>query len=422
MAEKPTYEELEKRVQELEKIESDFKSSKEALQEKESLFNLLYEKAPLGYQSLDENGCFIIVNKTWLDTLGYAKEEVIGKSFEDFLHPDWRDHFKENFPKFKAIGEILGVEFEMVKKNGDLILVSFTGKISRDEKGNFEQTHCVFHDISELKQAEQALKSNYALLQIAGETALFGGWSVDLENNICTWSDAVADIHDVPRGYTPPVQEGINFYAPEWREKITQVFNACAKEGIPYDEELEILTQKGNRIWVRTAGKAVKNEKGKIIKVQGSFQDITDKKQAEESLRESEEKFRTIVDQAADMLIVHDMEGRIIDVNKASVKGYGYSRKELLSMKVVDLDPDYIKRDNSGRFWDRFGMNEPYRFEARQRRKDGTIFSVEVTVTKLMVNEQVVIMGLCRDISDRRKAEKEKEKEAERDFSAGQGS
>ncbi len=158
MAEKLTYEELERRVQELEKIESKYKSSKKALQESDNLFKMLYEKAPLGYQSLDENGHFIVVNKTWLDTLGYAKEEVIGKSFADFLHPEWRDHFKENFPRFKSIGEILGVEFEMIKKNGDLILVSFTGKISRDKIGNFQQTHCIFHDITEQKKAEGELK------------------------------------------------------------------------------------------------------------------------------------------------------------------------------------------------------------------------------------------------------------------------
>ncbi|WP_020585452.1 PAS domain S-box protein [Desulfobacter curvatus] len=158
MIEKPTYKELEKRSQELENIESENKHFREALQEKESLFRRLYEKAPLGYQSLDENGHFIVVNQTWLDTLGYTNEDVIGKSFSDFLHPDWRDHFKENFPRFKSIGEVLGVEFEMVKKNGDLILVSFTGKISRDKIGNFQQTHCIFHDITAQKQAEDKLK------------------------------------------------------------------------------------------------------------------------------------------------------------------------------------------------------------------------------------------------------------------------
>ncbi|MFN2354012.1 MAG: PAS domain S-box protein [Desulfopila sp.] len=445
---KPTYEELERRIQELEKIESEYKYSKDALRESESLFKMLYEKAPLGYQSLDENGHFIVVNQTWLDTLGYNREEVLGKSFADFLHPDWQDHFKKNFPRFTSIGEVLGVEFEMVKKNGSLILVSFTGKISKDETGNFQQTHCIFFDITERrkheelleryknivssttdaiayldenyryiivnnayedfsgakrddfvgmtvteylgkdifeekiksnldkclngeiinyqewfkfptkgkrfvdvtyfpyrdgknpisgviantrditdrKQAEEVLKLNYSLLQIAGETAIFGGWSVDLEKNICTWSDAVADIHDVPHGYSPPVQEAINFYAPEWREKITQCFSACVKEGHSYDEEMEIITQKGKHVWVRTTGKAVKNETGKIVKVQGSFQDITDKKQAEEALRESEEKLQSLFSAMTDMVVLHEFlfddngmpcNYRILDCNQA---------------------------------------------------------------------------------------------------------
>lgn len=84
------------------------------------------------------------------------------------------------------------------------------------------------------------------------------------------------------RGYAPPVQDGINFYAPEWRDKIIQVFTDCAEKGIPYDEEMEIITRKGRRVWVRTTGEAVRNEKGEIIKVQGSFQEITEYKRAEQ--------------------------------------------------------------------------------------------------------------------------------------------
>lgn len=134
---------------------SDRKQAEEALSESESRFRLLYEKAPLGYQSLNEQGYFIEVNQAWLDTLGYSREEVLGKSFADFLHPDWREHFQRNFPRFKAIGEVLGVEFEMLKKDGSYILVSFNGKIARDRHGNFQQTHCIFHDITERKRAEE---------------------------------------------------------------------------------------------------------------------------------------------------------------------------------------------------------------------------------------------------------------------------
>ncbi|MBM4235795.1 MAG: PAS domain S-box protein, partial [Firmicutes bacterium] len=139
--------------------------------------------------------------------------------------------------------------------------------------------------------SRQQLQDSYSLLRLAGETARFGGWSVDLEANKCTWSDQVAIIHEMPIGYSPPVEEGIRFYAPEWREKITAVFTACAEAGMPYDEEMEIITTKGRRIWVRTVGEAVKDDQGNIVRVQGSFQDISDRKQAEVALKLSEERY-----------------------------------------------------------------------------------------------------------------------------------
>src|SRR5665647_3946327 len=87
--------------------------------------------------------------------------------------------------------------------------------------------------ITERKQAEEKLKKSYALLQIAGEKAKLGGWSVNLKENRAYWSDEVAAIHEMPSGYSPLVEEGINFYAPEWRDKITKVLTDCAQKGIP---------------------------------------------------------------------------------------------------------------------------------------------------------------------------------------------
>lgn len=136
---------------------SRLKARESELVSENMLLRQLYEKAPLSYQSLDEQGNILSVNQTWLKSLGYSAQEVIGRNFAEFLHPDWQRHFKENFPKFKAVGEVLGVEFLMRKKDGTFLFVSFDGKIGQDAQGRFQQTYCIFQDVTWQKFAEDAL-------------------------------------------------------------------------------------------------------------------------------------------------------------------------------------------------------------------------------------------------------------------------
>ena len=138
--------------------DSKSRESERKLKDSEERFKKLFEYAPIPYQSLDKKGCIIEVNHTWLDLLGYQRSDVIGKSFGDFLHAEWVDHFKENFSKFKSIGEVLGVEFEMKKKDGTYITTRFDGKIRKDQAGEFIQTHCVFKDVSNEKKMQKKFK------------------------------------------------------------------------------------------------------------------------------------------------------------------------------------------------------------------------------------------------------------------------
>ena len=131
---------------------------REILKENEIKFRLLYEEAPMPYQSLDQNGNFLAVNNTWLEQLGYSKKEVIGKNFGDFVVPANRVLFTEAFNRFKKKGEVHNRIFEMVKKDGGIITVEFEGKIARDEDGNFQQTHCIFQDISQRMKDEKKIR------------------------------------------------------------------------------------------------------------------------------------------------------------------------------------------------------------------------------------------------------------------------
>ena len=148
------------------------------------------------------------------------------------------------------------------------------------------------------------LASQGRLLQAAAETARFGGWSVDLETRTVTWSDLVCDIQGMPHGYSPKVEDGIAFYAPEWREKITEVFTACVEDGVAYDEEMQIMAADGRRVWVRTAGQPIKDERGKIVKVEGAFQGISEKKTQENRLLHLMQVLRAV--RNVNQLITHE--------------------------------------------------------------------------------------------------------------------
>lgn len=140
------------------------KQAQIALQESEQRFRELYELAPLGYQSLDIEGFIIDVNQAWLDTLGYSREEVIGKWFGDFLSPDFRLNFKNRFPLFKERGSIHS-EFEFFHKNGHTLFIGIDGRIGTDHRGKFKQTHCILKDITEQHHYEEEILTLNAKLE-----------------------------------------------------------------------------------------------------------------------------------------------------------------------------------------------------------------------------------------------------------------
>jgi diguanylate cyclase (GGDEF)-like protein/PAS domain S-box-containing protein len=113
-----------------------------------------------------------------------------------------------------------------------------------------------------------------SLLKLLERTAFVGVWTLDLKHDRVQWSDQLAAIHDAPPGYLPSRGEAFDFYAPEWRGKIVALVEACATEGKPFDEEMQIVTQRGRRAWVRTLAHPVRDVTGAIVAVEGAVQDI----------------------------------------------------------------------------------------------------------------------------------------------------
>lgn len=254
--------------------------AEDALRKNEEKFRVLYENIPVPYQSLDENGCFLEVNRVFLETLGYSRDEIIGSWFGDLIAPHDLERFKENFARFKEAGEVNELEFELKKKDGSLVAVLYTGRIGYDLHGKFKQMYCIWEDITERRRTQETLRMT---------------------------------------------------------------------------------------------------------------------------------KFA--VDRASDAVFWVDPEARFIKVNEAACESLGYSREELLSMTVHDIDPQFPK-EIWAKHWEESRRRGSFTVESIQKTRDGKIFPVEIMINFLHFKGKEYNCSFVRDISDRKRYEKMLEKAA----------
>ncbi len=183
----------------------------------------------------------------------------------------------------------------------------------------------------------ESLTASESLMRIAGEFATVGGWQYDVAKDRLAWSEKVSEIHGMPPDHNPTLQESMGFYAPEYRRRIRKVFVDCLRRGNPFDEEMQIVTATGRQVWARVMGTAVRDETGKIFRVQGALQDITNRKKTEEALRQSASQFRAFVEGAPDGIFVQ-LKGRIAFINDTACRLQGADTpRDLLGRKVEDL-------------------------------------------------------------------------------------
>ena len=304
-----------------------------ALRESEARFRLLYEKAPLPYQSLDEDGNFVEVNQAFLGALGYAREEVIGRNFGEFLAPDWGDHFKQNFPRFKAIGEILGVEFEMVKKDGSRILVSFNGRVAHDDQGRFKQTHCIFTDITERRRAEVVLQESEERLKEAQAIARIGRWELNFITNALHWSESIYDLFEIDHSeFGTSYEAFLGAIHPSDRDRVNQAFTQSLADKTPYEISHRLLMPDGRVKWVVEACRTDYDKHGKPLRSIGIVQDITERKQAEMDLQAQRDMLETIFENSPFIMMLVDQDVRVKRINRVGADFAGKLKEETLDL------------------------------------------------------------------------------------------
>ncbi|MDD2806384.1 MAG: PAS domain S-box protein [Elusimicrobiales bacterium] len=367
-------------------LQADYKVLFESMLDGFAVHELIFDPAgrPADYRFLTLNPAFAILT-------GMGVRETTGRLISEFM-PEGYKKWVEIYGKVVLTGEAARFERFSPELGRHYDILAF-----KSGPRNFA---CIFRDITERKAAEEKVREQADLLGLAGRAARFGGWSVDLASGVCTWSDEVAAIHEEPAGYSPKVQDGINYYAPEWRGKIAKVFSACAAEGVPYDEEMEIITAKGARRWVRTIGQPWRDQAGRIVKVHGSFQSIDDLKLAEQALKDSEEIFRrSFMDHSAVKLMVDPQTGRLLDVNRAAADFYGWPREQLLQMRIQDLNT-LPEAELTARLL-KVRQNDRLHFEFRHRLADGSERDVEVFSSYITAGKRGFLHSIIHDISDR---------------------
>jgi diguanylate cyclase (GGDEF)-like protein/PAS domain S-box-containing protein len=380
------------------------KQLEEALAHSEETYRTMLEQMYDSYYEVDLAGNFTFVNDSVCRNLGYSSEEMVGQSYRFTTPPG------DVKPLLLAFGEVfrtgnphIGFAHGILRKDGSLISVESSISLRQNAQGEIIGFRSVSRDITERKKAEQALlfEKQYSDAVIDSLPGLF--YILDERGNFIRWNKNL----EIILGYSVEELPGMNALATIAEEdkepvagKILETFsngNAAV--------EANVLTKSGQKIPHYLTGVRIIIE-DKIYLV-GEGIDITERKQAENALRDSEERYRALFDRSPDLVYVRDLKGNFIDANPASLGLLGYRREDIPTLNFASLlDPAQFPRTIQilKELTETGFQKEPGEFKLK--RKDGTYLYVETQESVIYRNGKPhSVQGVGRDITGRKKAD-----------------
>jgi len=303
------------------------KREEEALHESEILFSTAFHASPVGISITRlADGQYININDAFLSLFGYTREEALSHTslqLQTWAFPEDRNRVVK---LLREQGRVLNIEAKFCRKSGE----TWTGQFSANVIKIAGEQHILvqLQNITERKQADQQLKEREALLNEVGVIAKLGGWEMDITTGKATWSKGTYDIVEID--YDKPVpglHEHVEYYLPEYRKMIESKMQALIDTKQPMKFEAVLKTAKGNIKWCQALGEAVVKD-GKLIKLRGTFQDITERKRADEALTSSEQFLSNVIEQSPESLWISDSEGTMIKQNQACRELFGVTDEE----------------------------------------------------------------------------------------------
>ena len=264
------------------------------------------------------------------------------RSFLEFVHPQDRQAVDQAFQLSQSKATPCAIEHRVLLANGQLKTVEERWQTFFDKDGKAIRAVGTCQEISQRKADQEALLRNERLLRIAGHFARMGGWELNLETGLVSWSEETFLIHELPPGTTPSLEEALDYYAPEYREHVAREVQASISLGQGLDFEAELITATGKRVWVRAVGEAVRDAQGRVISLQGAFQDLSERKRWEQEATRVAERLSTTLESLTDAFFTLDLEWRFTFLNCEAEKLLRLSRQQALGLTMWELFPQAL--------------------------------------------------------------------------------
>lgn len=385
------------------------KESEIKLQESEEKYKNILETMEDEYYEVDLNGKLTFFNDAVCRHTGYSHEELMGMDYRKYTTPKEADRIYEIFNSVYNTGkQVKIINYEVLKKDGSIRHIDLSISLLRDGSGNPVGFRGISQDVTERIKAEASIQESERKYRTILETMEEGYFEVDLSGKFTFVNDAECRLHMRSR----EEMIGYNLRAdadPKDKERIFQIYNNVYRTGEPVKVTgWELNRRDGSTIFVESSISLMRDDEGKPIGFRGISRDVTEQKNAEIALRESEKKYRNILENMEEGYLEVDLAGNYTFVNEALCKIHGYSTEELIGMN----NREYSTPEQAKRMY--LIYNEVFRtgkpaniVDYEIIRKDGSKRNMETSVSLIRDDkgEPVGFSGITRDATERKQAE-----------------
>jgi two-component system, cell cycle sensor histidine kinase and response regulator CckA len=391
----------------------------QALKESEEKYRTVLEIMNEGYFENDLKGNFTFVNDAACRLIGYGRDDLIGTNYRKIHLPEVAGFLKEVYTRVYETGkpEFLA-EYSVVRKDGSPRFHQLNVVLVRDSTGKPAFFRNLVRDITERKMAQEALRISEEKYRNILETMEEGLFEMNNRGDYTFVNDAACKL----LGYERDEMIGKNYrmmkHSPETMRRLFEVYNRIYKTGGPaFLLDYEAIRKDGSVRIFQANAMLLRDNSGKPTGFRSLVRDVTERKIAEDALRKSEEKYRTILETMDEGLYENDMEGRYTFVNDAACRLTGYERDELIGKSFRILHPPETVRYLQSiyrRMYETGRTETPRDYEVIH--KDGSLRIHQATAAFIRdhTGEIIGTRALVRDITDRKRAEDDLRKSEER--------